>query len=243
MSDTGSLWYTTFQVARKGNRALVDDAIAVNGLSAIPVSCHSCQFFHCFFFSLRRRENGKLRIKLRWCNAEPFTGTWNPWRCRGSFTGDMERTKITRTLCSAWAFWGTYPPLPFAPANEIGGDRIDPGTSIRFLHPLSFFCFCSYFFNHFASPVSFFSYLLLHLLFPHPSFNRKKQNKTSLFCLSSNVNRSCFYAFTYVLVLLFTRSLLSAVSVVGTALGSGHTVVHQTYSDHSRMGLTVKRVI
>lgn len=220
---------------------------AVNGLSATPVSCHSCQFFHCFFFSFRSRENGKLRIELRWCNAEPFTGTWNPWRCRGKFYRWYEENWNHQSSLFSLALLGDVAASAVCSSRqslqEIGGGRIDPGTSIRFLHPLSFFCFCSYVFNHFASPVSFFSYLLLHLLFPHPPFNRKKQNKTSLFCLSSNVNHSGFYAFTYVLVLLFTRSLLSAVSVVGTALGSGHTVVPQTYSDHSRMGLTVKRVI
>lgn len=52
--------------------------------------------------------------------------------------------------------------------------------------------------------------------------------------------RACTPALTHVLVPLFNRCVLSAASVAGTALGSGHTVVHQTYSHPSRMGLRVK---
>lgn len=112
--------------------------------------------------------------------------------------------------------------------------------------PSSFLLSLFLFFQPFCFTCFILFLLTASFAFPPSTFQQKKnnkQNKTSLFGLSSNVNHSCFYTFTYILVLLFTRSLLSAVSVVGTALGSGHTVVHRTYPDHSRMGLTVKRVI
>ena len=100
-----------------------------------------------------------------------------------------------------------------------------------FLHPLSSFCLPFYFSNHsfhllYSSPT-----LLFHLLLSHVTFNRKKKNSSHFFA-SLRWFPSSIHTWTLILthipVHLFNRSLLRAVSVVGTALGSGHIVVHLT---------------
>lgn len=150
----------------------------------------------------------------------------------------MKRTKITPTLHSIWPSYGMYLPLPCSilccsrhPFRELEGGGLDPRTCPLFhlFPPLSIFCLSSYFSNHLPHLYSSPTYCFICFTHICLSTENKNKNKNSHFFASQiwlHITCACMYTFTHVLVYLFNRSLLSVISVVGTGVGSQHTVAH-----------------
>lgn len=159
------------------------------------------------------------------CKAEPFIRTQILGDAGGCFIGDRKRAKIT-LLCSA-LHWGSHSRRQEAAKYTLGL----PVSSVLSLHTIFLPSFpttsSTSFFSHFTALVAFLPAVLAATFLP-----------LQLGFMSS------FHAYTpsltHLLVHLFSRCLLRAASVEGTAQGSGHIVVPQTSSEPSWMEFMVK---